>query len=126
MKNRPPGPSGLKALEKTVVIKGGPQSPGRAPVAPAKGAPVPPPALWNYEHKEGAKPPSSPSTPGATPQSPPEAVAVPAAPEAASAKPVDAELEVEEMLAVMETNAALDELDEHIAALEDLVSRLPE
>jgi 3-oxoacyl-ACP reductase-like protein len=90
---------------------------------------VPPPALWNYEHKEGAKEPPSGSTPGPTSQSPSEAgpeAASAQAPGTAAAKPVDAELEAQELLAVMEANAALEELDEHIAALEDLVSRLPE
>jgi hypothetical protein len=131
MKNRPPGPSGLKALEKTVVIKGGPQAPNRAPVPPAKGAPVPPPPLWNYEGKpidaKAEAPKSLPTQGEASTKTSPDAK-TPGGPASATAPVLtkeQQEQEAQDLAAIIETNKAMDELYEQVDLLEAMVAQLP-
>jgi hypothetical protein len=102
-------------------------------VPPAKGAPVPPPPLWNYEPKEGQAPAPSPKHAGATDarKAPEEASA--RFKEDADAKKAQEEADArkaredaEDTAALAETGAALDGLSEQLALLEALVARLPE
>ena len=135
MKNRPPPPAGLKNLEKTVVLKDSPQARSKAPVAPvppAKGAPVAPPPMWNYDGKakddaEAPKPsadaPKSPagqgeaSTRGATGE--------PVTESTAPASGLTKEQEAEDLAAIIDTNKAMAELYEQVDLLEALVAQLP-
>ena len=132
MKNRPPPPAGLKNLEKTVVIKGGPQLPNKAPAAapvpPAKGAPVAPPPMWNYDGKpkdEKAEPPKSGTADAPETRAQGEASTKGAAGEPAPASGLTKEQEAEDLAAIVETNKAMAELYEQVDLLEALVAQLP-
>jgi hypothetical protein len=125
----------MKTLEKTVVIKGGPQSPDKAPVAPvpaAKGAPVAPPPMWNYEGKPGASPPASGDA-AATPEAPSAGASAntapardPAAPAESAPAAAPGAVDEEQLLALLDAKTAIDQMDVEIAAFAELVSRLPE
>ena len=106
-------------------------------VPPAKGSPVAPPPMWNYEAKAGQAPApqarhgkhAKPSTGGVGPTGPVAASDAASTDEPAETPVVDpkeAEEEAAELAALLETSSALDELSREMAILEALVDRLPE
>lgn len=121
---KPPPKKPPKEFSETAVIPDAAkkqQASKPQPVPPAKGAPVAPPPMWNYDGEVQA-PPGAPQAPATEAKAP-----LPAAPSPeASAKPADEEaFDEEEALAFLEASSEIDGLRGEIDALEELVSRLP-
>jgi hypothetical protein len=126
-----------KSFTGTAQMPDAPPLPGTrrgASVPPAKGSPVAPPPMWNYEPKEGQSPAPTPKqarqskaplggTVPVVPDTTAEAAASVEVPAVDAKKAAD---EAEDMAALVETGAALDELSDEIAQLEALLGGLPE
>ena len=111
-----------------------PVAPHAKSVPPAKGSPVAPPPMWNYEAKDA--PPKKSMTPearapkgaklrtGDVEKAAKDAKAE--APPAPAVDPAKAAEEAEDLEALRETSAAIAELNEEMARLGMLVDLLPE
>jgi hypothetical protein len=129
-----------KSFTGTTQMPDAPQLPGARrtqTVPPAKGSPVAPPPMWNYEAKDGEAPAPharqgkhakrTTGSVGATgPVAASEAARADEPEKAPAVDPKKAEEEAEDLAALLETSSALDELSREMALLEELVDRLPE
>jgi hypothetical protein len=95
-------------------------------VPPAKGAPVPPPPMWNYEGKEGPAPKQAKAPPGGPAPAGPDAAVADDPAKAAGVDARKAAEQAEDRAALVETADAIDELREQVALLAALVAHLPE